>query len=215
MVGRPKGSKAPRHLSMETKAKLQARKELRDKEKELAKLERKIAKKRNNLNEKKKVLTKVELAVDPKRQQTTNKNTVLTESEFSKAPKQVRDFIKENKESIVFKPNDGPQTDFLAAGEQDVLYGGAAGGGKSYAMLVDPLRFMHRPSHRALLLRRSMPELRELIDKSRELYTKAFPGANLEKLKSYGSFLRGQHWSSDILTETLMYIGIKVKLIVG
>ena len=116
---------------METKAKLQARKELRDKEKELAKLERKIAKKRNNLNEKKKVLTKFELAVDPKRQQTTNKNTVLTESEFSKAPKQVRDFIKENKESIVFKPNDGPQTDFLAAGEQDVLYGGAAGGGKS------------------------------------------------------------------------------------
>ena len=84
-------------------------------------------------------------------------------------------FIKENKESIVFKPNDGPQTDFLAAGEQDVLYGGAAGGGKSYAMLVDPLRFMHRPSHRALLLRRSMPELRELIDKSKELYTKAFP----------------------------------------
>mgnify|MGYP003325406429 CR=1 FL=1 len=48
----------------------------RDKEKELAKLERKIAKKRNNLNDKKKVLTKVELAVDPKRQQTTNKNTV-------------------------------------------------------------------------------------------------------------------------------------------
>ena len=32
MVGRPKGSKAPRHLSMETKAKLQARKELRDKD---------------------------------------------------------------------------------------------------------------------------------------------------------------------------------------
>ena len=191
MVGRPKGSKAPRHLSMETKAKLQARKELRDKEKELAKLERKIAKKRNNLNEKKKVLTKVELAVDPKRQQTTNKNTVITESEFEKAPKQVRDFIKENKESIVFKPNDGPQTDFLAAGEQDVLYGGAAGGGKSYAMLVDPLRFMHRPSHRALLLRRSMPELRELIDKSRELYTKAFPGAKFREVEKVWKFPSG------------------------
>ena len=166
-------------------------KELRDKEKELAKLERKIAKKRNNLNEKKKVLTKVELAVDPKRQQTTNKNTVLTESEFSKAPKQVRDFVKENKESIVFKPNDGPQTDFLAAGEQDVLYGGAAGGGKSYAMLVDPLRFMHRPSHRALLLRRSMPELRELIDKSRELYTKAFPGAKFREVEKVWKFPSG------------------------
>ena len=169
MVGRPKGSTAPRHLSMETKAKLQARRELRDKEKELKKLEKKVSKARINLADKKGVLKKVELAVDPKEQQTTNKNTVLTESEFEKAPKKVRDFINENKESIVFKPNDGPQTDFLAAGEQDVLYGGAAGGGKSFAMLVDPLRFMHKKEHRALLLRRSMPELRELIDKSREL----------------------------------------------
>ena len=38
-------------------------------------------------------------------------------------------------------PNEGPQTDFLAAGEKDVLYGGAAGGGKSFAMLIDPLRY--------------------------------------------------------------------------
>ncbi len=191
MVGRPKGSTAPRYLSMETKAKLQARRELRDKEKELKKLEKKVSKARINLADKKGVLKKVELAVDPKEQQTTNKNTVLTESEFSKAPKKVRDFINENKESIVFKPNDGPQTDFLAAGEQDVLYGGAAGGGKSFAMLVDPLRFMNRGDHRALLLRRSMPELRELIDKSRELYTKAFPGAKFREVEKVWKFPSG------------------------
>ena len=140
MAGRPKGSKAPRHLSAETKAKLQARRELREKEKELAKLEKKLTKARATLKGKKEVLTKVELAVDPKKQQSTKKNTVITEEELSKAPKKVRDFIDENKESIVFKPNEGPQTDFLASSEQDVLYGGAAGGGKSYAMLVDPLR---------------------------------------------------------------------------
>jgi hypothetical protein len=29
---------------------------------------------------------------------------------------------------IIFEPNEGPQTDFLAASEQEVLYGGAAGG---------------------------------------------------------------------------------------
>ena len=191
MVGRPKGSSAPRHLSMETKAKLQARRELREKEKELKKLEKKVSKARTNLADKKHVLKKVELAVDPKEQQSTNKNTVLTESEFEKAPKKVRDFIEENKESIVFKPNDGPQTDFLAAGEQDVLYGGAAGGGKSFAMLVDPLRFMNRSEHRALLLRRSMPELRELIDKSRELYTKAFPGAKFREVEKVWKFPSG------------------------
>ena len=191
MVGRPKGSSAPRHLSMETKAKLQARRELREKEKELKKLEKKVSKARTNLADKKHVLKKVELAVDPKEQQSTNKNTVLTESEFEKAPKKVRDFIEENKESIVFKPNDGPQTDFLAAGEQDVLYGGAAGGGKSFAMLVAPLRFMNRSEHRALLLRRSMPELRELIDKSRELYTKAFPGAKFREVEKVWKFPSG------------------------
>ena len=48
----------------------------------------------------------------------------------------------------------GPQTDFLAAPEIDVLYGGAAGGGKSYAMLVDPLRYAHRAAHRALILKK-------------------------------------------------------------
>ena len=37
--------------------------------------------------------------------------------------------------NVLFKPNPGPQTDFLAAAEREVLYGGSAGGGKSYAML--------------------------------------------------------------------------------
>ena len=45
----------------------------------------------------------------------------------------------------------------------------AAGGGKSFAMLADPLRYCNRAAHRALILRRSMPELRELIDKSRPI----------------------------------------------
>ena len=39
--------------------------------------------------------------------------------------------------NVLFKPNPGPQTDFLAAAEREVLYGGSAGGGKSYAMLSD------------------------------------------------------------------------------
>ena len=38
------------------------------------------------------------------------------------------------------KLNKGPQEDFINAPEREVLYGGAAGGGKSFALLVDPLR---------------------------------------------------------------------------
>jgi len=92
---------------------------------------------------------------------------------------------------VAFRANPGPQTDFLAAPEKDVLYGGAAGGGKSYAMLVDPLRYAHRPEHRALILRRSMPELRELIDKSRELYPKAFKGAKFREVDKIWKFPSG------------------------
>ena len=58
---------------------------------------------------------------------------------------QFTDKIEED-HNIIFKPNVGPQTDFLAASEREVLYGGSAGGGKSYAMLADPLRFMDVPS---------------------------------------------------------------------
>ena len=79
-------------------------------------------------------------------------------------------------ENIIFKPNAGPQTAFLAASEREVLYGGAAGGGKSYAMLADPMRYMGHNQFSGLLLRHTTEELRELIWKSQELYPKIIPG---------------------------------------
>lgn len=68
--------------------------------------------------------------------------------------------------NIVFQPNKGPQTDFLASSEREVLYGGSAGGGKSYAMLADPLRYLQHPQFSGLLLRHTTEELRELVWKS-------------------------------------------------
>tara|TARA_R110000744_G_scaffold182739_1_gene302030 strand:- start:3604 stop:5454 length:1851 start_codon:yes stop_codon:yes gene_type:complete len=85
---------------------------------------------------------------------------------------------------VVFAPNPGPQTEFLAASEQEVLYGGAAGGGKSYGLLADPMRYFHNPNFNGLILRRTNDELRELIWKSQELYPKAFPGAKWAEKKS-------------------------------
>ena len=75
--------------------------------------------------------------------------------------------------NVVFQPNKGPQTDFLASSEREVLYGGSAGGGKSYAMLADPVRYLNNPHFRGLLVRRTTEELRELISVSKQLYPQA------------------------------------------
>tara|TARA_R100001594_G_scaffold104782_1_gene139378 strand:+ start:9514 stop:10977 length:1464 start_codon:yes stop_codon:yes gene_type:complete len=84
--------------------------------------------------------------------------------------------IQEKPKEIIFEPNPGPQTAFLAATEQEVLYGGSAGGGKSYAMVADPVRYFNNPHASMLLVRRSTEELRELISVSKQLYPKAIPG---------------------------------------
>ena len=94
-------------------------------------------------------------------------------------------------QNIVFKPNPGPQTEFLAASDQEVLYGGAAGGGKSFALLADPMRYFGHPQFNGLILRRTTDELRELIWKSQELYPRAFPGAKWGERKSQWTFPGG------------------------
>ena len=91
---------------------------------------------------------------------------------------------QEVQQDVLFKPNDGPQTDFLASSEREVLYGGAAGGGKSFAMLADPLRGLNNPNFSGLLVRHTTEELRELIQKSQELYPKAIPGIKWSERKS-------------------------------
>ena len=51
------------------------------------------------------------------------------------------------------------------------------GGGKSDALVIEALRQVHIPHYKALILRKTFPELRELIDKSLLYYKQAFPGA--------------------------------------
>lgn len=94
-------------------------------------------------------------------------------------------------QNVVFKPNAGPQTEFLSASERQVLYGGAGGGGKSYAMLADPLRDMNNPNFSGLLVRHTTEELRELITKSQDLYPKAIPGIVWSERKQQWTTPRG------------------------
>lgn len=98
---------------------------------------------------------------------------------------------EKQKKEVVFAPNEGPQTEFLAASEREVLYGGAAGGGKSFGLLADPMRYFSNPNFNGLILRRTNDELRELIWKSQELYPKAFQGAKWAEKKSQWTFPSG------------------------
>ncbi len=67
---------------------------------------------------------------------------------------------------VFYEPHDR-QNQFHLATARNVLYGGAAGGGKSVALRMDALmRCLAIPGYRALLLRRTFPELRNThIDK--------------------------------------------------
>ncbi len=166
----------------EVKAKMSAKKAFNHNKKTVEALEKKLTKAKTQLKKKTTTLKKLDEPADA----VTNEGKVV---DLDILPENVKaEAVKDN---VIFAPNEGPQTEFLAAAETDVLYGGAAGGGKSYAMLVDPLRYAHRAAHRALIIRRSMPELRELIDKSRELYPKAFPGCKYREVEKLWNFPSG------------------------
>lgn len=57
---------------------------------------------------------------------------------------------------IVWKPQER-QAVFMARPEYEALYGGAAGGGKSDALVIEALRQVHIPWYKALILRKTFP----------------------------------------------------------
>jgi hypothetical protein len=185
--GRPKrdpnAPKATYHFSSLEKARIATRKRIRDAKKRAERTTKRADDKKAYAKRLEKSVGKVE---DALKGQTSR---LIDKGDLQNIPSAVSDLVDEYE--VVFKPNPGPQEEFLSAGERDVLYGGSAGGGKSFALLADPLRFCHNPSHRGLLLRRTLDELTELVDKSRQLYTKAFPGARYREAKSTWVFPSG------------------------
>lgn len=70
-----------------------------------------------------------------------------------------------------FEPNEGRQREFLEATEWDVGYGGAAGGGKTVALLMAGLLACERhPGIQVWCFRRSYPELRDSLIRELEIY---------------------------------------------
>lgn len=92
--------------------------------------------------------------------------------------------------NIVWTPQP-KQKLFMSRGENEALYGGAAGGGKSDCAIAEALRQVHIPHYRGLILRKTYPQLSELIDRSREIYQKAFPKAKYNETKHCWTFPSG------------------------
>jgi len=184
------------------KAKRSAKEVLARTRKKVAKAEQTLRSAKAHAENTKKRLLTINKALDGKEQQ------LITQDVIDEAPKSIQEHISQQK--VIFKPNKGPQTNFLAASEREVFYGGARGGGKSYAMLIDPLRYCHKENHRALLLRRTMPELRDLINHSQRLYSRAFPGAKWREQEKEWRFPSGakiEFGYAENMTDALRYQG--------
>lgn len=74
---------------------------------------------------------------------------------------------------IRIAPQPGPQTAFLSTRADIAFYGGAAGGGKSYGLLLEPLRHFNNKDFGAVIFRRTSKQVHNeggLWDESFKLY---------------------------------------------
>jgi hypothetical protein len=70
---------------------------------------------------------------------------------------------------ILWQPTE-KQHEFLACPAREVLFAGSVGSGKTDAILMAGLSQVNNGKHRALILRRTFPMLRDLIGRSHELF---------------------------------------------
>lgn len=81
--------------------------------------------------------------------------------------------MEERPQRVEIGPQAGKQTDFLTTPADFALYGGGAGSGKSFALLLEPLRHIHRPRFDAVIFRQSAVQVKQpggLWAKSMEIY---------------------------------------------
>lgn len=69
------------------------------------------------------------------------------------------------RDEYVWQPHPGKQTEFCTRAEFEVLFGGSAGPGKTDCLVIEAARYVSIKGYKALLLRRTFPQLQEIIDR--------------------------------------------------
>ncbi len=99
--------------------------------------------------------------------------------------------MSNNREDLISLSVTRRQNAFLNADAFEVLYGGAAGGGKSYGQLVDALVYaLKYPGSKQIIFRRTLPELeKSLIRTALSIYPKDI--FNYQRAAHTGTFVSG------------------------
>lgn len=74
---------------------------------------------------------------------------------------------------LLYLPQPGPQTEFASTTADIAIYGGAAGGGKTYALLLEPLRHYHTSNFSGVIFRKTTKQVRNeggLWDEAQKMY---------------------------------------------
>lgn len=93
-------------------------------------------------------------------------------------------------DNVIWRPQP-KQFEFMRRPEYEALYGGAAGGGKSDALVAEALRQVDIPHYKAILFRKTFPQTRELILKSLRIYPRAYPKAKYNASEHCWTFPSG------------------------
>ena len=106
-------------------------------------------------------------------------------------PENGRDEPKPN----MLEPQAGPQTMFMASSADIVIYGGAAGGGKTYALLLEMLRHKDIKNFGAVIFRKNSTQITAeggLWDSSVKLYTQVPDAEQRKSPKLHWKFKGGK-----------------------